>query len=395
MEGDRAVRKLGETWQCTLEVLSPLHIGCGETLGPLDYVAWKTQEGIKILVLDLAGLVQARNTQGAPIDLENLARQMGQPGFDRELLLQRFQITREQIEGATRYVLQQNLPDVRKRNEVRTHIRDVRDRAYVPGTSLKGAIRTALLYHLAPEGTGQIRKLVDPGTGRRVRAEEAAKELEKKAFGQDPNRDLMRVLQVSDSRNFRCRRLIRDDEFLLQADRVAVEGPQHEVGMTQWIEAIRPGAQTTLTIHYDTWLYSRQAEPKLHFSRHREHIDRLFARCNAFARALLEEQKRMLEAAEEREAAQWCARMLPLTETEEHALLSVGWGQGWLGTTIGLLFDPDDPNFHALAAQYQLARNQKYPEYYRGHEFPGTLWVVRFGGRRYPPGWVKLTREVV
>ncbi|MCS6775371.1 MAG: type III-A CRISPR-associated RAMP protein Csm5 [Chloroherpetonaceae bacterium] len=389
------MKKLGETWQCTLEVLSPLHIGCGETLGPLDYVTWKTSEGIKIQVLDLAGLVQARNAQGAPIDLENLARLMEQPGFDRELLRQRFQITSEQIGQATRYVLQQNLPDVRKRNEVRAHIRDVRERAYVPGTSLKGAIRTALLYHLAPEDTGRIRELATPEPGRRMRPEEAAGRLEKLAFGKSPNHDLMRVLQVSDSQSFRCQGPIRYDEFLLQADRVAVEGPEHEVGMTQWIEAIRPGAKTTLTIHYDTWLYSRQAEPELQFNRHREHIDQLFARCNAFARALLKEQQRMLEAAEEHEAAHWCAQMLAQTETEEHALLSVGWGQGWLGTTIGLLFDPDDPNFHALAAQYQLARNQKRPEYYRGHEFPGTLWVVRSGGRRYPPGWVKLTRQIV
>ena len=76
---------------------------------------------------------------------------------------------------------------------IQASIKDVHDRPYIPGASLKGALRTALAW----TGWDEVRPTLDRSAiGRRKSW--AGQPLERKLFGPDPNHDLLRALHVSD-----------------------------------------------------------------------------------------------------------------------------------------------------------------------------------------------------
>ena len=76
---------------------------------------------------------------------------------------------------------------------LKTFIKDAYDRPYIPGSSLKGAMRTALAW----TGWVEVNPKLDRSAVGRHRSW-AGQPLEKKLFGPNPNHDLLRALQVSD-----------------------------------------------------------------------------------------------------------------------------------------------------------------------------------------------------
>jgi len=77
---------------------------------------------------------------------------------------------------------------------VRSFIKDVHGRPYLPGSSLKGALRTAILWRIWRERREPIR-LSQLGRQR----EWAAQPLERRWLGSDPHHDLLRALRPGDT----------------------------------------------------------------------------------------------------------------------------------------------------------------------------------------------------
>src|SRR5262249_19520957 len=77
---------------------------------------------------------------------------------------------------------------------LREQYKDAFDRPYIPGSSLKGALRTVLAWH-----GFQQRKLIFDVDNLGGNPNWAAQSIERKLFGADPNHDLLRALQVADS----------------------------------------------------------------------------------------------------------------------------------------------------------------------------------------------------
>ena len=67
---------------------------------------------------------------------------------------------------------------------------------YIPGSSIKGAIRTALLASLASHVSNKENKILIDNRGRTV---VEASQIEKELFGDDPNSDVFRFIQVGDA----------------------------------------------------------------------------------------------------------------------------------------------------------------------------------------------------
>ena len=84
--------------------------------------------------------------------------------------------------------------------EIREAIKSVGNRPYIPGSSIKGAIRTALLSYvinkddeLFENGLDYLQNITkqrEIGRGN-PRRETPAQRIEKDAFGKDPNHDLL------------------------------------------------------------------------------------------------------------------------------------------------------------------------------------------------------------
>ena len=92
--------------------------------------------------------------------------------------------------------------------DIREAIKSVGNRPYIPGSSIKGAIRTALLSDLINNAENEklyndssqhLNREIDKGAPSRRRTENPARKIEELAFGKDPNHDLLRTLQVSDT----------------------------------------------------------------------------------------------------------------------------------------------------------------------------------------------------
>ena len=157
-----------EIWRVTIETLSPLHIGTGNTLRrgyDFDVHDGKTwvvnDETLAELLYGYEGFESL--VAGAPLrDL------LSSDDFQADSVLFRYVMDGE--------------PEAQSTNaEVREQIKDVWDRPYIPGSSLKGALRTALLYALY-EVNNKSWSLDNLGRN----AKYAAAPLERELLGQNP-----------------------------------------------------------------------------------------------------------------------------------------------------------------------------------------------------------------
>ena len=75
---------------------------------------------------------------------------------------------------------------------IREQIKDVHGQPYLPGSSLKGALRTVLAVAAVEEVKPDLSRLENSRSW-------AGQPVERQLFGSDPNHDLLRALQVGDS----------------------------------------------------------------------------------------------------------------------------------------------------------------------------------------------------
>ena len=249
------------TYKLTLQTLTPIHIGDGEELRlGFDFVirgnsTWRLDEdAILESKWDAMHLNQSGRTR-YPLPGEVL----------READFRNGRLFRYILRGAPR----SRRADAR----LKTFIKDHNDHPYIPGSSLKGALRTALAW------TGW--KEIKPYLERRAignRRSWAGRPLERKLFGKDPNHDLLRALQVSD--------LHGDLDpgkalVVVNAQVLTRGGLQSPIEM----ESLLPNRTLTGSITVDEYLFSPQAERELHFGHRKRWIDELMLRAQQHSQA--------------------------------------------------------------------------------------------------------------
>jgi CRISPR-associated protein Csm5 len=346
-----------------LTALTPLHIGNGRQLGyGYDYALteddyfWRFNEDA---ILDGKGEMDAKSAEtlahSKPIDLV---------GDD------------EYLPDSTlfRYVIQ-GVPTASDGN-VREFIKDVYDRPYLPGTTLKGALRTAIGWsewggkHLHPISGDLFRN------GKKVRKEFAAQDFERKIFGKksagengsDANYDLMRAFMVSDSQS-----LPPNDS--LQILNVAVfrrAGQRDKVDKVSSLEVIQPKISFDLTVKIDLTLFSDWAK-QLHLGEATRLTDWVNI-CRGYSRQRIQTELsyyRHQKSAGIDMALKFYEQMERL-EPELGAnsfWLQLGWGTGWDDKTLGsCLKEPAAEGYLKKAIEiFDLGRGHTYPSV---QEFP-------------------------
>ena len=175
-----------------LETITPIHIGSGEILNFMDgcYANGRWYH------IDLDKVLEHPAT-----DINALTSEMSRRDFRWQHYLQNYNTDLSELSA---YSLPcQQSPET---GEIREAIKSVGNRPYIPGSTLKGTLRTAFLSHLIDaddtlfqdklEYLVNLTKQQARGNPRR---ETPAKKIEQDAFGKDPNHDLLRALQVSDT----------------------------------------------------------------------------------------------------------------------------------------------------------------------------------------------------
>lgn len=181
-----------------IEVLTPVHVGTGELLSPLEY----TVNGQQLRVADLGRLFRKDPARAEAIG-QRLAA--ASPAALRTMTLDTL-LTRQELanEGLWRYRLPGSggtlaaLAGARGReHELRLASKTPDGRVYLPGTAIKGAFRTALIFAWSAASPEWARQFIE----RELKAGAANGTVQRVLYGarQDPNHDLLRVLAVGDT----------------------------------------------------------------------------------------------------------------------------------------------------------------------------------------------------
>jgi CRISPR-associated protein Csm5 len=318
-------------YEVTISLLSPLHIGTGDvllrdydfkTVGQHTWVL--NQEAILADTYDRAGA-------GMP-DWNRLALPPGQLVHDSEL-----------HEGSpfVRYAL----AGVTTVDQVREQIKDVYGRCYLPGSSLKGALRTLLMSHAVRSGRFKpdLNRLGD-------RREWAGQPWERAVFGPDPNHDLLRALIVADSDPLPS----SPSPLMLLNAQVFTGGPP---GSPIVVEALKPDTVFHTTLRVDDYLFSNAA-CQLGFADRREWLQNLARIAGQVSQARIEKEREWYRSRPGFQTALSFYNQLAQAHTGERAfLLQMAWGAGWTGKSVGFWLSKAEQD--RLRQRYSLGRPPK------------------------------------
>jgi CRISPR-associated protein Csm5 len=374
--------------------LSPVHVGTEERLGDHDvlYLGGRLYRvDVERLLAELEREPQARDrylTNG----LRGVEQWLRQGDRLRRLALYESPVPRDRRRG----------------EDVRPFLSDPLGRPYLPSTELKGAVRTAVLWHLLGRHPNRTRLAAMVGKKeRRGQPEDqrdrryAGQWLEQTLLGQDPHTDALRLLRVSDTDPLPTRSLKvhpvlvaarhRDGLRLMERSRRGdspssyTDDPARAVAT--FCECLDSGELRT-RVELDRYLLGK-------WDRDVSFVPRWREACNAFSRDVAEAERtwwadaqnaapprlRPLAAALVDFYAQLLRRVASLPEGQ--VVLDLGWGGGWRTKTVAEQFGPS--LLADVVRRYNLDRGS------RSSVFPKTRKVAWLGADRYAPlGWILL-----
>lgn len=324
-----------QTYQVKATLLTPLHIGSGrDLLNEFDYViakrrTWRINED---------ALLAAQQVTENP----DLAAQLAQQP-PAQLLDRRTDFRTDS--DFFRYVISGTPRSDARGAQVKEQLKDAYDRPYLPGTSLKGALRTALAWVLWAK-----RDLKPDARQLDRRAKFAGRRYEQQLFGKDPNHDLLRALQVADSAP------VSAEALMLVNARVIHRGGKLAAPVE--MEALKPDTVFTLSFKLDNVLFSEWAgRDRL---RGGAALKQLAALVQTHTAARLEEEIAWFEEVPDAEAVLASLRQLHALQLPPHmCILQLGWGTGWLDKTFGSHLQADRTFFEGMLKDYRLARGRR------------------------------------
>ena len=360
-----------------LEVISPLHIGSGGVISPIEYeVADRFYRADMDKVFEDNRFDSQRFitvSKGEALYLGEFA-----PGLAMEHVRYALDISHSTKETLMRLIRSRS-------SEVREYIK-TGDEAYIPGSSIKGAMRTAILWWVlkneedkfsrAENYLWNIRR-VDNVNKKRV-----DDEIEKEVFGKEPMYDILRVLRISDTETVSVERLRIEEVRTLTT---TVNGHKWKKFYT-FIEALKPGTKFNFDVRIDEFLLTGDAVRALKFEDKREYVKELPKICNEFAHDLIKYEIEFFRRYNTRRELdgilEFYEGLMGEVRREDAFLLRLSWGSGWQGMTVGRLLQPSLLRF--LRRKFRMGKAGL-------DEFPKTRRVVFENGKpKYPLGWVRV-----
>lgn len=236
---------------------------------------------------------------------------------------------------------------------------------YLPGSSLKGALRTALLWKLSaswlPSDAATLDSILQ-ARGERVAGAAVMEKTFNIAAGHkranDANRDLMRVLHVSDAHFDAADLELADTRvFNLTSETTAgwkeMNSPRNHDDFRKAsqlaVEALRLGAVAEVTLTIDDFLLQHDAaQREARFREYAPHFqaEALPALCNEYAARQIARQLKFFEKYKLSGLVRFYEELEALRASlpPSDCLLRLSWGSGWQGMTGELLENPDDLN---------------------------------------------------
>ena len=404
----------------TVRILSPVVIGTGERCNPMGFFVaddgrvWVVDERKFIEVLIERGLAE-----GFRIWLEGQLQQNRRPNlkgfFDAKEIFGEEKSAEKKTEilrASVAYVLP--LVSLRQRMlQFNLCLKTPDHRPYIPGSELKGAIRTAVLVQtlhgkaldsLAEALQSEdIKQLIDeiqqlkkgPHLERELRQKQSALSRKLRNLWQETEQNLLRA-GSKDAHNDLFRGIAISDSKPLQTNALRIY-PAKRLNMsrdmsrdvTVFVEAIAPNSETEVTLSVacpDRWLQAIGLTDKAGWLDWTKLAHALYEHSNA----VLDFIAKKFPA---REFPQVHAKAQELKEQNkpDEPLVCLGWGQGFLSITMTEPLRQKFPKAYETLRQ-ALAQAIRQYKCTKQNNFPKTLWVAldRNGQPSDLFGWVQL-----
>ncbi len=353
-------------YQCNLKTLTPVHVGSGEKLVEnFDFF----RQNNKIYVIKSSKMFAAVEKLGADKIMEfTKAVENG----DIVAWFQRLGIHLNKIASYSFNFLEKKTP-----REIHAHLRDAFGNPLIPGSSLKGALRTAIIRKLAKaEDDFQVKA---KGTKPKYMDQAICGAL----LGRDPKENLLRTLSVGDY-TFQSNQTSIQQVWvnrLTSKTNLAGKFPIH-------IEGISNNTATQGIISFDEFLPDKDSEENCFKFKARLSLPWLTDACRSLTQHTIDTELRFLESKIGKPVEGLRKFYTKISEqiqnlTENEVIIQMAWGSGWRGMT-GQLLESDDIT-DDLRKKLQLA------DRYLSFPFPKSRRVVNVSGSELPMGWIKLS----
>ncbi|MFH0775902.1 MAG: type III-A CRISPR-associated RAMP protein Csm5 [bacterium] len=296
------------------EVLTPIHIGSGVVIEPYEYMISED----RLYKIDLAELL---------ISLEDTEREeilgllekdiLGFRGFIRNRVdLSRYSQFSVGVSPEVSRLYKDKLVEFQNQLLIGLFIRSL-NQPYIPGSSLKGALRTAVIFHLLSGKTGE-------GFSDRLEGNILGC-LDNRGF-LNPSSDPFRAIKIRDAS------LEKDSTAIEEIETFRNDGDRlKDMGMQVIKEVVSPKTsfETELLIDDDLFRKNRDMGRRLN-------TEIFINACSDFYQQVIDRERDYFK---ETEVASNYERFLQLDKGE--FLLRLGWGSGFNSTTVNLkMFKP-------------------------------------------------------
>lgn len=412
------------TFHLTLTALSPVHIGTGSQLARGYDFLYDQKQSVAYVIHDEAALLLAeqklnrrrelikrkaaeyeakprrqqtkedkRNILNDARDEKRLREALFRSLTLEDLISEKHRLLSykelqdgKEVDGLplVRYQLRGDLGNSDFINE---HIKDVHGSAYMPGSSLKGAFRTAVAWQRLGEDAPRLAR---PGD----KPKQADNEIEERLFVvedtgsrvNDVNRDVWRALRVSDSSAIATPMELVSIN-IQQPDRTGK--PAFTVVN---VEAIPAESRCTATLHLDSYLLGPQPQQQrgLDYRKKGAALEQVVAACKAHGAHLLAQEEAFFRTRADRPQLQrFYQHLRQLALGEQSFLMQIGWGTGWHSKTYDDRLQQDGAWFADAVKAYRMQLQRR--RFDEGDVFPSTRKLALQGGYpAFPLGWVRV-----
>ncbi|WP_293739182.1 type III-A CRISPR-associated RAMP protein Csm5 [uncultured Parabacteroides sp.] len=339
-----------------LKTLTPIHIGNGNFLqNNADFVVYRENDDSFINVIDprkILALVGEEHLEDWMLSIENSNDTVAS-------FVGRHNKYAKPDDYALRVIT--NYADVKRGDTLKECLHNGMGLYYIPGSSIKGAIRTAVLSTLS-KGKALESKIKDRSN--RINA----KQVEKDFFGKDPNRDVFRFLQVGDAYfDGDCGIATRMVNLNIRK-----KDDLMDYSKTQIVEAIGLENSSTLQMKiagdYYRWVKSQKPEDIADLPQGMESLSSLFMLINIYSEELIsseidswtELQERYSGAEHYIENMQSILEEIKKCRKGKECVLRIGYGIGWRFITGG--WSESLGNFDEVVSASR-PKNHLYNEY--------------------------------
>lgn len=268
-----------------VQTITPVHVGSGNFLRHnSDFVTWNEDGESFIGIIDPKKMLSIIGVE----NLDDWVRLIERNGDTKE-----FMKAKGSCANPEKYVKRIifNSAKVNPNDTLKECIHDGMGRAYIPGSSIKGAIRTAVLATLAHNRKDLENLVVSVKTGKKKVSADA---VEQRLFGGDPNSDVFRFLHIGDAYFGECEVSSRLINLNIRRSKELVDISKPQIVESIFTEEVSETQMKVDTRYYEWakkhWPQGSKTKPLGNMPEEMSNLYALFTMVNAHTKALVEDE---------------------------------------------------------------------------------------------------------